>query len=159
MLGWAIVLFVAGMLLILAEFIVPGGVCGVLGGLLVIGSSVLGGMRFPEHVYWVIAIEFLGAVISIMVGMLLLSRTRAGKFMILGQSQQANAGWVASESDAGLIGKVGEVFTPLRPVGTVMVDNRRIMAVANGDFIEAGARVRVIEVHGNRIVVETDLGK
>jgi membrane-bound serine protease (ClpP class) len=46
------------------------------------------------------------------------------------------------------------VVTPLRPAGTVEFGTERLQAVSEGAFIEAGAVVRVIEVHGNRIVVE-----
>ncbi len=154
MIGWVILLFIAGMLLVLAEFVVPGAVCGVLGGLLIIASTALGCYQYPDRIALVILFEFLGAVLTIFLGMLLLSRTKAGRFMTLAQSQVASSGWVASETDKSLNGKTGEVLTALRPAGTVMINGQRISAVSNGEFIDAEEKIRVIEVQGNRVVVE-----
>ena len=63
-------------------------------------------------------------------------------------------GWVNETGNTDLVGRFGTVVTPLRPAGTVEFGTERLQAVSEGAFIEAGAVVRVIEVHGNRIVVE-----
>jgi membrane-bound ClpP family serine protease len=39
------------------------------------------------------------------------------------------------------------------PSGAVTIDGRTINAVSEGVPIDAGQRVRVIDVHGNRVVV------
>ena len=39
-------------------------------------------------------------------------------------------------------------------MGTVELGTERLQAVSEGAFIDRGAVVKVIEVHGNRIVVE-----
>jgi membrane-bound serine protease (ClpP class) len=152
MIWWALVLFGGGMFLVLAEFIVPGGVCGLTGALMIGASTVIGCMHYPDYALWIVSGEVLGAMLSVVLGMVVLSRTRAGKTITLEDSQK---GWVASESDMSLLEAEGEVFTALRPVGTIIVDGQRVTAVADGSFIEKGERVRVIEVHGNRIVVES----
>jgi membrane-bound serine protease (ClpP class) len=154
MTAWLAILYAAGIVLILAEFIVPGMICGILGGTLVIASGVIACYTFPEYTVLIVVGELIGVFISIVVGMFLLSKTRAGKKLILDSSQQADAGWVASESDKALIGAMGEVFTALRPAGTVLINHKRIDAVSDGSFIDRGVRVRVIEVHGSRVVVE-----
>ena len=61
---------------------------------------------------------------------------------------------MAADSDISLDGTEGEVYSALRPAGTIIIDKKRIDAVANGSFIDKGARVRVIEVRGSRVVVE-----
>ena len=38
--------------------------------------------------------------------------------------------------------------------GTVDLDGERVDVVTEGEFIDRGARVRVVEVEGNRVVVE-----
>ena len=154
MTAWLAILYGAGIVLILAEFIVPGMICGILGGGMVIASLVIACMNFPEYAVMVFVGELVGVFISVVIGMYLLSKTRAGKRLILDSSQQAGAGWVASESDASLLGASAEVFTALRPAGTVLINNKRIDAVSDGSFIDKGVRVRVIEVHGSRVVVE-----
>lgn len=154
MMGWIIVLYLAGLVLILAEFLVPGMICGILGVVLVLASGVLGCRVYPDYALFFVLGEAFGVFIAIAIGMYLLSRTRAGKKLILQSSQQADAGWVANETDRSLFGAVGEVYTALRPAGTVVIDGKRIGAVSDGAFIDKGARIRVIEAHGSRVVVE-----
>jgi membrane-bound serine protease (ClpP class) len=154
MIVWLVIMYVAGIVLVLAEFIVPGMICGILGGAMIIASGAIGCYTFPQYTVMIVVGELVGVFIAVILGMYLLSKTRAGKRLILESSQQAAAGWVASESDTSLLGAQGEVFTALRPAGTIMVNNKRIDAVSDGAFIDKGVRVRVIEVHGSRVVVE-----
>jgi len=154
MIAWAILLFIAGMVLILAEFIVPGLICGILGGILVLASGIVAVTAYPDYILFITVAEVIGVCLSIVLGMYLLARTRAGKHLVLSDSQQQDAGWVAADSNLALVGAEGKAFTPLRPAGSIMVDGKRIDAVANGSFIEKGSKIRVLEVHGSRVVVE-----
>lgn len=52
-------------------------------------------------------------------------------------------------------GDVGTVIAALRPIGEARFGDRVADVVAQGDFIEKGRLVEVLEVHGNRIVVRT----
>ena len=52
-----------------------------------------------------------------------------------------------------LLGKVGYVVTPLRPIGTVMIENEKVDASSEGGFVDQGMKVEVIEADGMRIVV------
>ena len=151
---WGLVLAAVGIFLILAEFIVPGLICGILGTGLVITSAVLLIQAYPDAAVLIIGGELLGILFAVMGGMYLLSRTRAARGLILSTSQQADSGWVATETDSDLIGQTGEAFTVLRPAGTVVVDGKRVDAVSSGEHIEKGSSIRVIEVHGSRVVVE-----
>ncbi|MEE4364799.1 MAG: NfeD family protein [Desulfotignum sp.] len=51
-------------------------------------------------------------------------------------------------------GKKGEAITDLRPSGTVMIEGKRLDAVTDGEYVDAGTPVVVTLVSGNRIVVE-----
>ncbi len=154
MIGWAVVLFAAGMALILAEFIVPGLICGIIGSCLVIASGVVASYVYPDQIPLIILVELVGVAITIVLGILLLSKSPAGKRLIMSGEQRPEAGWVAADSDSTLVGAVGTAHTMLRPAGTIMVDGKRVDAVANGGFIEQGRAIRVLEVHGSRVVVE-----
>lgn len=154
MIWWVVFFFLAGMALILAEFIVPGGICGLVGAILVVLSGGIGVHAYPDSAVLIICGEGVGAVFSVALGMLLLSRTRAAKRLILETSQRAEDGFTNAVSDMSLVGRAGVVLTALRPAGTIEVDSRRLDAVSNGAFIDKDAAIRVIEVHGNRVVVE-----
>ena len=90
---------------------------------------------------------------GVILGMYIISRTRASKGLILASSQ-AGDNWVAVESDESLMGVEGIVLTALRPAGTIVVGGKRLDAVSDGSFIEEKTRVRVLEVQGSRILVE-----
>jgi membrane-bound serine protease (ClpP class) len=51
-------------------------------------------------------------------------------------------------------GKKGEAITDLRPSGTVMIEKKRLDAVTDGEYVDAGTPVVVTLVSGNRIVVD-----
>ncbi len=154
MIWWALLLFISALVLIVAEVVIPGGVLGVMGALALLGSTALGIYAAPDHVFLVVLSELLGGMAGVAVGLYLISSTKLGSSLRLSLSQNVEEGWVDTPNDPALMGAVGEVRNPLRPAGTIDVAGRRIDAVSDGTFVAAGARVRVIEVHGNRIVVE-----
>jgi len=53
------------------------------------------------------------------------------------------------------VGSEGQAVSELRPSGLAQFGEHQIDVVSVGPFIEAGTAVKVIEVHGNRIVVDT----
>lgn len=152
---WMVLLYVGGLVLILAEAILPGAICGIIGFTLICASAVMNFTHFEGGVAFSIAlVQLLGAVAAVIASMLILAKTKAARFLTLEASQRPEAGFVNMQSDTRLIGATGSVLTPLRPAGTVLIGERRIDAVAQGQLIDKGAAVRVIEVHGNRVVVE-----
>jgi membrane-bound serine protease (ClpP class) len=157
MMLWVLLLFTGGLILILAEFLIPGGICGVIGGAMIIASCVFGCINYPEYAFFIIFFEVVGTVVSVLVGLYVLPHTPLGSLLILKETQNKEEGWVSNITDIDLLGAVGEVKTALRPAGTILVDGKRVDAVSDGTFIDKGATVRVVEVHGNRVLVEEDI--
>ena len=164
----AIILFLVGLALGAAEIFIPSaGVLAILSIAAFVGSIVC---AFRVSAAWgmgfVVAAPVFMAVV-IVKGFNILPRTRIGKRMILGRpaTTEESADPIVA-ADAGreqpqsltqeLIGQVGVARTELRPSGSALIGGRRRNVVSVGDFIRQGARVRVIEVHGNRIVVEEE---
>jgi membrane-bound serine protease (ClpP class) len=58
------------------------------------------------------------------------------------------------EEAAALLGAIGTAATPLRPAGMAQFGDRYVDVITEGGYVEPGARVQVIEVEGNRIVVK-----
>jgi membrane-bound ClpP family serine protease len=50
-------------------------------------------------------------------------------------------------------GQVGRAISALRPAGTVLFGDERREATTRGEFVAAGAAVRVLGIEQNRIVV------
>ena len=154
MLGWVLLLFICGLSLVFAEFFVPGGVCGAIGLCMIVASTILGCYAFPDYVLLIILAEFTGSIVFIVAGFCMMRWLGIGRGMFLDTNLSVDKGWVSSVSDETLVGKTGEVYSALRPVGSIVVDGRRVQAVSTGELIDRGETVQVIEVHGSRIVVE-----
>ena len=57
------------------------------------------------------------------------------------------------ERTALKVGQIGEVISALRPAGKVQFGTSVVDVVADGAFIEKGGQVKILEVHGNHVVV------
>ena len=60
-----------------------------------------------------------------------------------------------SQDFESFLGKTGVALTPLRPAGTARIDNKRLDVITVGDFIAQNTPVKVLEVEGSKILVET----
>ncbi len=149
-----IMLFVAAMILILAEFFLPGAILGVIGTLTLIASIAVGWMKFPEYGFLIFIVEMIATAVCIVLGIKLISKTRARRLMVLDHVQENTEGYSSPIERRAPVGTVAQVHNALRPAGSIMVGKERVDAVSDGTFIETGKSVRVIEVSGNRVVVE-----
>ncbi len=52
------------------------------------------------------------------------------------------------------VGEPGEVVSRLRPTGKAKFGDAIVDVVAEGEFLEVGTAVEIIEIHGNRVVVK-----
>lgn len=154
MIWWAILFFVIGIVMILAELILPGLICGILGTACLIVSCAIAISWHPEWAFQIVFAEAAFAVICVIAGFYMFPKSPVGRAMILDTTLSPDSGWVSDETEEDLLDALGEVYTALRPAGSIMVKGRRINAVSNGEFVDAGVAVRVIEVSGNRVVVE-----
>ena len=151
---WMAVLFIGGILLLLSEFILPGGVLGVIGVILLITCGAVGVNAYPDLAMFIIVGESVAAVAALAVGLVIMSKTGVGRMLMLEKEQRAEDGYTNMADDLTLIGARATALTTLRPSGTIMVGERRIDALADSAYIDQGAPVRIVKVHGNRVVVE-----
>jgi len=171
---WEILLIVLGVILLAVEIWVPGfGVPGIAGLALIcfgIVASFVGPempnqppFHWPTLDYtvdalktgvWVLLIGLVGTV----AGAIALSRYLP-KMPYVGTIVAANptAASVAMADpypdDVTHPGAVGVAQSMLRPAGKARFNDMLVDVCTDGEFIESGARVEVVERHGNRIVV------
>jgi membrane-bound serine protease (ClpP class) len=160
-------LIVLGVILLLVEvFVLPGfGIAGFSGILLVVLGVVMamverypGGPVTPS---WdqlaqplrtlalsVVSASAVGAVIG-----RFLPKSHLFKPLRLDATTARADGYTASAASDELAGQVGQAATPLRPAGAAMFGSRRVDVVTEGEYVEAGTRIRVVETHGNRILL------
>ena len=175
--GWLeVTLFLVGLIFIGCElFVIPGfGVAGIGGISLVMGSLVMASRRFliPENNEQLVALGYdvmtvVGAFAAFIAALLLLSNyigdipglsrlTLKPPVAIEGATATAAAdvggdlapGWQRVE-----VGDVGEAISPLRPSGKMQVDEFAIDVVTEGEFVDAGNRVKVVGKQGARVIV------
>ena len=149
-----IILFVAGVTLLFSEFLLPGGFLGVIGGIMVIASVIVGWLTFPEYGLFIFGGEFVGVIIGLVLGFYVMSKTGARSHLVMGAEQVKSEGYFSPSEDPALVGQLATVQTALRPAGSIVYDGKRIDAVSDGTFIDAGNTVRIIEVEGHRVVCE-----
>lgn len=162
--------FLIGVILIAVEvFILPGfGIPGLLGILLVL-YSLLSSMaeRLPGSSWMPNVGDLQSPLLKLSSAIILaalagafiarhLPRSRAGHWMVLDSATTAQTGYTGATTDTTLLGRSGIAATQLRPSGAVQFGDRRVDVVTAGGFVEVGTPVRVVEVRGNRIVVEPE---
>jgi membrane-bound ClpP family serine protease len=169
--GWLeVLLFVAGLGCLLLEiFVLPGfAIFGLGGGLMIIASLVLASQTFlvPQNDYqWEqlqttlasIGGAVLGAVALMLVTRRFLPHTPGLNRMLLeppsGLEREHIAAREALVDFSDLVGQVGTTTTLLVPSGKARFGDVLVDVTADGEMIDRGTQVVVVEARGNRVVV------
>jgi membrane-bound serine protease (ClpP class) len=157
-------IFLLGVTLLLVEiFLIPGfGITGIT-GILLIFLSLVSAMseRMPGEWRPIsfspetfarpllnVTVAFVGAfMLALLVGKYL-PKTHAFQSITLAATSPD------PKDSSELVGLEGIARSDLRPGGTAMIGDRRMDVVTYGNYISQGASIRIVETHGNRIVVE-----
>jgi membrane-bound serine protease (ClpP class) len=148
-----IILFAAGILLILLEFFIVGGIAGGLGIVAIIGSIFHAG----GNAYHIAISICIAVAVSIIATILLVKvfgrKMKFFKKIVLRDSTSTEEGDVSNKTRNDLVGKIGITLTALRPAGTVIIGEERIDVVSEGRFIGKDVKVKIVKAEGSRIVV------
>lgn len=148
-----VLLFAVGILCILVEVIVPGGIFGLFGGLLMVGGSVLAFYRFGTAGGFVALVSAVAAAaLALWIQFRLLPRTEVGKRAFLTR-QVTGVAAALSEDAKSLIGSTAEALTMLSPSGYVRIDGQRYEAFCQSGQAPAGAVLEVIGADRFRLIV------
>ncbi len=172
---WAMILipilFVGGILLLTLEiFVIPGfGVAGISGIIAIVVSIFLALIGDPlppipgirrEYIeaLQIISYSFIAAFIIIVLSLRFIPQTNLWKHvrhrLVLVPTQASELGYRATPvTQEKLIGKEGVAETILRPAGRAKFDKDILNVVTEGEFINVGEKVKIINVVGNRIIV------
>jgi len=150
MLYVCIFLLIAGILAILIELLMPGFdgyVSGVLGILAIIVSAVLA-VNFVAGGWIFVGVSsaILFTVVFLMVTFI---RRRQGR-LILTENLAEDLPQIDLQ---GLLGKEGKTVSLLRPYGDVDFNGVRVEVCSDGNMINRGAKVRVVDVQANKVIV------
>ena len=153
---WAMLLMLVGCgLAILEVFIPSGGILGFLATFAVLTSIV---MAFYHRGATTGLVFALIAVVAIPSGLALALKywpdTPMGRRFLLGLPTEEEV--LPDDKRTrlkDLIGKVGVVKSPMLPSGAVQIEGQTVDAVSEGQALDPGQAVKVVEVRAYRVMV------
>lgn len=168
--GWEeLLLFILGVVLVMIEvLVIPGfGIIGVAGLISMALSAVLilmagdwSDFSFEnpftrEAIVRVAVLTLLSVGLSIFMlrYVSLSSANPLGRRLVLDQRLDSAAGFSSHEQIDSLVGEIGVALTPLRPAGKARIGGKRREVETEGDFVDKGVEVRVVEQEPGRVVV------
>ncbi len=161
-------LFLLGLMLLAAEiFLLPGfGILGIMGIILMLLGTTLAFQEFvvPQTPYHYDELrsnllKIFSSLIASLLMMALLVRYLPGMplfgRLVLKASEEVELGFgtTLGTTITGLVGRYGYATSPLRPSGRAEFNGEVLDVVTQGEFIERGQKIEVLEVRGNRVIV------
>ena len=183
MANWVeVALFVTGVLILLVELIFfpgfgllgfAGIVCIIVGLFGMLIKNPPDRLPWPETDFdwqwflsqvWAIGLGFLGFVIAAGFLRKYLPRTNFFNRLMLapataktGTEFEVSMTAPAQEQQPGVkVGDLGEALSLLRPAGKARFGVAVVDVVAEGEYISKGIKIKVTEIHGNRVVVRPE---
>ena len=152
---FAIFLYFACAVLIIAEVFVPsGGLISLCALACLIGGAVI----FFQHsatAGWIgVGIAFVMIPGVLIFTYRIFPKTRFGKSVTLTPPERQQGDAIPDTSELKeMLGKVGVVLTPLRPVGMCDFSGQRVECVAEGGYVDKDKKVKVIDVESTQLTV------
>jgi len=146
-----IVLQIVGVVVIIAEIILPsGGILSIV-SVAVLSYSLFEAYGISQNTGLLFTgLDIIIIPILIIFGLKLVAKSPATLSNILSKE----IGVTSQNQDLDkFLGVVGIAITDLRPAGIITVDNYRLDVVTDGAYIEKGIKVIVKSVTGNQIIV------
>ncbi|MBN3556190.1 nodulation protein NfeD [Fictibacillus nanhaiensis] len=151
--GWeAIILFGVGLILLILELFLPGGIIGILGVLAVLTGLIMAGGSLTG-ILIAIAIAIVVTIIGSYFFLRSFGYNGSLKKLVLFDSTSSEKGYLSHNERKDLTGKIGVTATTLRPSGSLRLDDEFIDVVTEGSYIEKGTPVKIIKASGGRVVV------
>jgi len=152
---FAVFLYFACAALIVAEVFVPsGGLISIFALACLIGGVVIF-FRQSVTAGWagvVIAVIMIPSVLVF--AYRIFPKTKFGKSVTLTPPERQPGDAIADTSELReLLGAVGLVITPLRPVGICDFSGQRVECVAESGYVDKGRKVKVIRVQSTQVTV------
>ena len=147
-----IILQLVGVVVIIAEIILPSG--GILS---IVALSVFGYSLFIvfNEISMTIGFSFVAAdliliPVLVIVGLKLLARSP----VTLRKTLSRKGGVSSQSSELGsYVGTQGNAVTDLRPAGIAVINGKRVDVVTRGEYLEKDSAIIVTAVTGNQIIV------
>ena len=150
MLVWIVILGIIGLMLVIAEAFIPGfGIFGIAGGIALISSTVIAGIKYGFGVFLIMIATFI---------ILLLLFVRFAKTKKVYDKFVLNDVLNTKDFDESILqdmqGKKGISITTIQPYGKMEVEGIQIDVCFEGGYIEKNKMIEIIQVKGKTVVVK-----
>lgn len=150
----AIILFIAGFILIGIEMIAPGisapGIAGT--ACLIVGIFLASDSIEEGVVITIILLVLLGIMLAIILGVL--SKGKLKSPIVLKEELNKEKGYISSSDLNYLLGKRGVATSDLRPTGTGSFDGIELDVISEGKYIIKGTKLVIERVQGSKLIVK-----
>jgi membrane-bound ClpP family serine protease len=147
-----LILQVIGVVVIIAEIILPsGGILSILAAS-ALGFSLYKAFAISKNIGMLFSLaDIIMLPVLVILGLKLLAKSPVTLRKTL-----AKEDGVVSQKDGmnQLLNSSGVAVTDLRPAGSIKINDNKIDAVTQGDYIDKGTLVHVIKVTGNQVIVK-----
>lgn len=152
---FAVFLYLACAALIIAEIFIPsGGIISLFALACVIGGAVIF-FRHSNMAGWIgVVIALIMIPSTLVFAYRIFPKTRFGKSVTLTPPERQKGDAIPdTEELKELLGAMGVVLTPLRPVGMCDFSGQRVECVAEGGYVDREKKVKVINVESTQLTV------
>lgn len=148
-----IILFVAGVLLVAVEVLVPGAILGILGGLCLLAGVITAFVQLGV-VSGAVASGLALAIgaLTIYLEFVVLPKSRLAKKFSMTETVSSQSQPAVADR-AVVVGREAVAVTTLAPSGYVELDGRRYEAFCQSGLVETGVRLRIVDVDTFRLIV------
>jgi membrane-bound ClpP family serine protease len=143
-----------GLILLFFEFFLPGGLMGIIGGLLMVASLFLlivfekpSSLLLTTYICTLLFLIFL----TIKLALKTVKRKSEKNNFYLDKSQE---GYVASIHQKELFGKTAVAASDLKPSGHIFIDGGYYQAVSKSGYIKKDEKVEIEGGEGARLIVK-----
>ena len=148
-----VLLFALGIVLLAVEVIVPGGILGTIGGLMMFGGCVMSFINYGTLGGSIAVAIALGlTALALFIEFRVLPKTAIGRRAFLTSEVTGVSAAFGAEA-AELIGKSALAMTMLSPSGYINIDGKRYEAFCQSGQVPAGSPLEVIGADNFRLIV------
>jgi membrane-bound ClpP family serine protease len=146
-----LLLSVIGILAVIAELVLPGGILGVIGAICLLGAVVATFVSYgaTAGTMALAAVVALG-LLTLRIWMRYFHRLPFTKQLVLNETVGVDEQVPAR---ASLVGRTGISLTELMPSGRAEIDGEKFDVMAEGPAIRRGATIIVVETRGPSVMV------
>lgn len=146
-----LILCVVGILAILAELVLPGGILGVIGGVSLVAAVILTFVSYgPGAGTLAVAALFVFGFVTLGWWMKFFHRLPLTKRLVLNDKVGEDG---ERRERQTLVGQEGVALTDLHPSGLAKIGDRRIDVMAESSQISKDTPVKVVAARGPSIIV------